>query len=126
MFYHLKIIIRNLQQQGLYAWINMSGLSVSLTAVILIMLWVNDEVSFDRFHKHGKDIYLTLSSFYSGVYWTASSPAIAPAGIAEIPEVENACRVYDDADVKFLKYNDNILTDIRGSLVDFKKTEQFA
>ena len=125
MYYHLKIIFRNLQRQGLYSRINIAGLSVSLATVILITLWVNDELSFDKFHKHGKDIYLTLSSFYSGVYWTASAPPLATAGIAEIPEVENACRVYDDSDVKYLKFNDNTLTDIRGSLVDLSFFSMF-
>jgi len=125
MYYHLKIIFRNLQRQGLYSRINIAGLSVSLATVILITLWVNDELSFDKFHKHGKDIYLTLSSFYSGVYWTASAPPLATAGIAEIPEVENACRAYDDSDVKYLKFNDNTLTDIRGSLVDLSFFSMF-
>jgi hypothetical protein len=117
MYYHLKIIIRNLRHNGLYSWINIVGLAVSLTTAILVMLWVKDELRFDKFHKRGKDIYLTLSSFYSGVYWTSSAPPLAPAGIAEIPEVENACRVYD-ANVTFLKHDENVLTDLRGSIVD--------
>ena len=118
MFYHLKIMMRNLRHQRLYAWINIAGLSVSLAAVIFITLWVYDELSFDKFHNRGKDIYLALSSYYSGVYWTTSAPPLGPAGIAEMPEVENACRIFDDTDVSFLKHNDNILTDIRGSVVD--------
>ena len=50
MFYNLNIILRNLRRNGLYSVINIAGLAVSLTAVILIMLWVRDELSFDKFH----------------------------------------------------------------------------
>jgi len=117
MFYNLKITLRNLSKNRLYSIINITGLAVSLAAVIFITMWVYDELSFDKFHKRGKDIYLTVSSYYSGVYWDVSAPPLGPAGIAEIPEVENACRIFD-TDVKFLKYKQNILTDIRGSIVD--------
>ena len=65
MYYHLKIIIRNLRRNGLYSWINIAGLAVCLATVILVTLWVNDELRLDKFHKRAKDIYLTLSSFYS-------------------------------------------------------------
>ena len=118
MFYHLKIIIRNLLNNGFYSVINIAGLAVSLTAVILILFWIQNELSFDKFHERSKDIQLVLSSYYSGTYWTYSSPAIAPAAINEIPEIENACRISEWTNVQFLKYNENVLTEINSSMVD--------
>ena len=64
MYYHLKIIIRNLRRNGLYSWINISGLAVCLATVILVTLWVNDELRFDKFHKRGKDIHHCSDAFY--------------------------------------------------------------
>ena len=61
MFYHLKIILRNLRSGGLYSVINLTGLTVSITACILIMLWVLDEWSYDRFYDRAGDIYAVIS-----------------------------------------------------------------
>ena len=121
MFYNLKIAIRNLRRNGLYSVINVAGLAVSLTAVILIMLWVNDEMSFNKFHKRSKDIYLTISSFDRGdkqIYWNVTSSPLVHAGIAEIPEVENACRIYQYWEKEFLRYNENTLSNVSSSMVD--------
>ena len=63
MYYHLKIIIRNLRRNGLYSWINIAGLAVCLATVILVTLWVNDELRFDKFHKLGKDIHHCTDAF---------------------------------------------------------------
>ncbi len=49
---YLKIALRNLQRNTIYSFINVSGLAVGIACSILIMLWVWDEVSFDRFHKN--------------------------------------------------------------------------
>ena len=89
-----KIILRNLFRKGWeYSWINIAGLAVSLTVIILIMLWVWDEMSFDRFHHRSKDIYQTNVKFkIVDEYWNLACGPLAFAAKNEIPEVENACR----------------------------------
>ena len=57
MLYNLKHAIRNLRRNGFYSVINMTGLAVSLAACILIMLWVWDELSYDKFHCNADRIY---------------------------------------------------------------------
>jgi ABC-type antimicrobial peptide transport system permease subunit len=54
---YLKITYRNLIRQKGYTFINLSGLILGLSASILIFLWVFNEFSVDRFHKHGSNIY---------------------------------------------------------------------
>ncbi len=49
---YLKIAIRNLQRNSVYSFINIAGLAVGIACSILIMLWVWDEVSYNRFHKN--------------------------------------------------------------------------
>jgi putative ABC transport system permease protein len=48
---YFKTAFRNLARNKVYSFINMAGLSMGLGCAILIMLYVKDEVSFDRFHK---------------------------------------------------------------------------
>ena len=90
----LKITLRNLFHKGWeYSWINIVGMAVGLTAVILIMLWVWDEMSFDRFHKRSKDIYQTNVQILSmDRYGNFACAPLAFAAKEQIPEIENACR----------------------------------
>ena len=74
--YHLKIAIRNLRRNGLYSIINITGLAVSLAAVILIMLWVWDELNFDKIGKRPDNIFLmemNVKNNENNQYWTQTS-----------------------------------------------------
>ncbi len=122
LFYHLKIALRNLRANGIYSAINVGGLAVSLAVCILIMFWIRDERSFDKFHKRYKDIYMTVASFETGgspQYWGIASAALAPAAKTEIPEIENACRIFTYmTSTSFLKSDDKIFNDIGCCAVD--------
>jgi putative ABC transport system permease protein len=48
----LKIAFRNILRSKVYSFINIFGLSIGITCSILILLWVHDELSFDRFHPN--------------------------------------------------------------------------
>lgn len=52
LFNYLKIAIRNLKRNSIYSFINITGLGVGITCSVLILLWVWNEVSYDRFHKN--------------------------------------------------------------------------
>ena len=53
----MKIAFRNLMKYKFISFINLFGLSVGIACSILILLWVSDEVSFNRFHENYKNIY---------------------------------------------------------------------
>ncbi|MFM8834546.1 MAG: ABC transporter permease, partial [Cytophagales bacterium] len=55
LYSNLKIIIR--QFKNVYAVLNLVGLSVGLTAFILIFLWVKEEISYDNFHTDYSKIF---------------------------------------------------------------------
>lgn len=58
---------RNLKRNKIYSFINIAGLTIGLACAMLIMLYVKDEVSFDRFHKNVNSIYRIVSKAkYSG------------------------------------------------------------
>ncbi len=64
---NLRFTIRNLLRYKVYSIINIFGLAVGMTCVILIYLWVQDELSFDRFNANIEDIYrIVQTQYYTG------------------------------------------------------------
>ena len=58
---YFKIAWRNLTRNKIYSFINIAGLSIGLACAMLIVLYVKDEVSYDRFHKNVNNIYRITS-----------------------------------------------------------------
>jgi putative ABC transport system permease protein len=54
---YLKTALRNLSRNKAYSFINVAGLSIGLACAMLIILYVKDEVSYDRFHKNVNNVY---------------------------------------------------------------------
>ena len=95
---YIKISFRKFTRQKFYSLLNIFGLATGMATVILIMLFVMDELSYDRFHRHEKDLYRVVENqYYSGqpVFPVAVTPGpLAEAMKAEFPEVEMATRVH--------------------------------
>lgn len=90
---YLKIALRNIRRHIGYSFINIFGLAVGMTCCLLIMLWVIDELSYDRFHENANHIYrVEQDQFYSGsVFHVNVTPYPMAEGLkAEIPEVKYA------------------------------------
>jgi putative ABC transport system permease protein len=62
---HFKIAFRTLLKFKGYAFINLLGLALGLTAGILIMIYVLDETSYDTFHAKGDRMYRITTAFYA-------------------------------------------------------------
>jgi ABC-type antimicrobial peptide transport system permease subunit len=54
---YLLVTFRSLLKNGFYSFINISGLALGITCSILILLWVADETSFDKFHPKADRLY---------------------------------------------------------------------
>ena len=59
----IKVAIRNLMNRKFYSIINILGLAIGLTCTILIALFVQNELSYDKHHKNHKRIYRLESHF---------------------------------------------------------------
>jgi len=70
---YLKIAFRNIVRHKAFAAINIAGLAIGMACSIFILLWVQNELSYDRFHKNAKDIYRVVSSL--GDFKVAVNPA---------------------------------------------------
>ncbi len=101
--YHLKIAIRNLRRNGIYSGINIVGLAISLAAFILIMLWVWDELSYDRFHRYADRIY-QVNTHVDKMSMEVTPFPLGDAMMQDMPSVENCCRLAS-VELSFLEYN---------------------
>lgn len=90
----LLIAFRNFQREQIYAFINVSGLTVGLLCSIFIFLWVTDEIRFDRFHKDADRIFRVMENFnYTNdeIYTYEALPVpLAEKLQTEFAEVEHA------------------------------------
>ncbi|MCG6912750.1 ABC transporter permease, partial [bacterium BMS3Abin03] len=59
---YIKVAIRNLKKYKGYSFINILGLSVGMACTILILLWVQDELSYDRFLPDSDRLYRVIDS----------------------------------------------------------------
>src|SRR5664279_3870652 len=95
----LKVAFRSLFRQKGYTLINIVGLSVGLASSIIIFMFVFEELNYDRFFIHSKNIYRAYlkanigSSVSNGAYTPAP---MAAAMKSDFPEVLQSARVTDN------------------------------
>jgi putative ABC transport system permease protein len=92
---YILIALRNLRNNRLYAFLNIAGLAVGLACGVLVLLWVADELKYDKFHTNLPNIYqIKQNQTQGGVTHTfdALPGPLGPALVAEMPEIRRACR----------------------------------
>ncbi len=120
---YLKIAVRNFVKHKLYSFINICGLAIGLACALFILLWVRDEISFDRFHKNADVIYRMNWDFKfnnnEGI-GPGTPPPLASALTNEIPEVVAATRVFPVSKM-IVRYEDKFFNEplIRGVDANF-------
>jgi ABC-type antimicrobial peptide transport system permease subunit len=92
---YLKIALRQLQKNTTFSVINIAGLAIGMAAVILLLLWIQNEVSYDQFHEKGDRIY----ELWNRAKWDDKlecwpvTPKIAAKTLAtQFPEIEKVIR----------------------------------
>ncbi|WP_221622247.1 ABC transporter permease [Larkinella rosea] len=111
---YFKTAWRNLLKNQFYSLINMTGLTAGLAVGMLILLWVQDELSFDRFHQKVNQIYRLENEVGTGTskqIWTTTVAPIAEMGKKEVPEIKEAVRITDGSLYTLYKYQDKSFSD---------------
>ena len=106
---YFKIALRNIKKHKGYSFINIAGLSVGIACCILILLWIQDELSYDEFHQNAHHIYriTRTESRESGKIKIPMTYAnVAPLLKEEYPGVENYVRFGREYRA-FVKYDNN-------------------
>lgn len=110
MFSHLfKIAFRNIYRQKGYSFINISGLAIGLSFSILILLWIQDELSYDTFHNNIENIYqIEENQYYNGERFHVNVTPFPSAPVLEdeIPEILETARYMPWLGEMYVRHND--------------------
>lgn len=88
--------IRNISRNKGFTFINVSGLAIGLASSLLILLWIQEELSYDRFHRNAGNIYrVEEDQFYSGERYhvTVTPHPSGPVWKEKIPEIVEQTRI---------------------------------
>lgn len=114
---YLKIALRNIRRNKVYSFINVVGLTVGIASSVLILLWVANELSYDRFHKNADDIYRIVGDdSLLGKMATTCGP-LAEYMKDNFPSVVNATRYMPYAGSPF-RYQNKLLNVTKGAFAD--------
>jgi putative ABC transport system permease protein len=95
---YFTLALRNLRKRKVYSFINIAGLSIGMAVCLVILRYVDFELSYDRFHENAEQIYRTTKSFYqNGEYrgtGIISGYAEGPLLRADLPEVKTYVRTH--------------------------------
>jgi putative ABC transport system permease protein len=93
---YFKVIWRNLGKNKLFSFINITGLSIGIASCIFIFLYVQNELSFDKFNIKANQVYRLTEVLHlpdENNARAVTSPPMAPALAANFPEVLKAVRI---------------------------------
>jgi putative ABC transport system permease protein len=113
---YFKVALRTIQRNKLFSFINIAGLTIGLTCMVLLVLWVQDEVGYDQFHKDIDRIYMVASHVKkSHVEYIkpACVPGAGPLLEETFPEIEESSRFLYGSRTYVFRYGDKILTEYR-------------
>jgi len=111
---YIKIALRNIKRHSTYSILNISGMAIGMACTILILLWVQDEWSYDRHFKNADNLYRVIENQNpSGGEVTplgVAPVAVAPAMKEEYPEIIRSSRFSSWPEA--LKKGDEVIDEI--------------
>ncbi|MBK9357131.1 MAG: ABC transporter permease [Bacteroidales bacterium] len=110
MIHFLRNTLRIFRRNAVYTFINLTGLSIGLAAGILILLYVFNELSYDRFHRNGNDIYRVNMIFTNpdGSFPSYTIPAaVGPSLATNFPVIRSMARITMPSDGYFTQGETN-------------------
>lgn len=125
---YMKVALRSLFKNRLYTGINLAGLSIGLAVGLLMLLWTQDELTYDNFHPDSERIFRENAHLTTGgktQSWAAVPAPHALYALQEIPEVEKAVRIDGDSDHPVFRYGSHSQVEKKGAFVDSSFFEVF-
>jgi putative ABC transport system permease protein len=117
---YLKVALRNLWKHKGYSFINIAGLAVGMACTLFILLWVQDELSYDRFHAKAKGLYRVEQEQEGGqgrFHVNVTPYPMGPGLKAEIPEIKDVARIARPGTF-VVRYGENAFYESRTMAVD--------
>ncbi|MEO6637320.1 MAG: ABC transporter permease [Ginsengibacter sp.] len=115
---YFKTAWRSLWRNKTTTLISVTGLSVGMTAAVLIFVWVQNEINFDNYHKDADNIYrLTTNLEAHGWIWETTPLLLADAAKEEVPDIEKTTRLYQ-GEMPVFNINNNLSLERNCAYVD--------
>jgi ABC-type antimicrobial peptide transport system permease subunit len=108
---YFKIAFRNLSRNKGFTFLNITGLVVGMAGAMLIGLWIMREVSVDRFHENGEQIYQAWNrDKVDGEIWcwTTTPKPLGPVLVQDYPEINKVARYSDAGNLVYKKAANNL------------------
>ena len=120
---YITMALRNLIKHKGFSFINIAGLSIGISCCLLLALYIQDEMSYDKHHTDVNNIYRIITEFHNDKgldRLQTASPPIALGMRDDLPEVENAARMLNPPGVaeNLIKYGSSIFYIPKGYLAD--------
>ena len=118
---YFKVALRNITRYKFYAAINILGMTIGLTACLVIILYIADELSYDKFHRNAERIYqVGLHGKIGGqdLHVATTCPPMGPALVDEIPEVESSTRIASYFGQPSFKVDEKVFAESKVFFVD--------
>lgn len=113
-----RIAWRRLRQNKAANFLSIAGLSVGMSAALLIFLWVQNELSYDSYHPKANRVY-RITSYLTDVNWVWTSTPL-PASVAirqQLPEVEKTTCIRNARNMA-VHIDDQFFTEKNGAYID--------
>jgi len=126
---YIKSAWRNIVRHKFISAINISGLAIGLTCCLLILAYIINELSYDRFNANADRTYRVTRIFYDGngaenLHLSAVAPPFGPLLKTAFPDIEKITRLYPAGTVS-LKYNDKLFNEHDSYFADENFTRIF-
>ena len=112
---YFKIAFRNLMKYKFISFINLFGLTIGLTCCLLILTYILNEISYDKYNKNAERIYRVTRTFNNedGVvsfYFSTISPPFGYYLPTDFPEIEKMTRLLNNGTTP-LRYKDKLINE---------------
>lgn len=113
------IALRNIKRNKVFSFINITGLAIGMAACLLIILWVRDELSFNRFHRNVEDVYLVVNERvnHRGEFFQSTPVPLAEPLKNDYPEIAKVVRFQFRSEL-IVRHGENVFSDWKGAYVD--------
>lgn len=118
---YFKVAFRNLWRNKGYSAINIFGLATGLATCLVIILFITDELSYDRFYKNADRIYRINSDITFGgsnLHFTMTSDMMGQLLKKDYPQVEEYTRIYTNEGDKLIKKGNEFIDEFKIAYAD--------
>ncbi|MCP4726958.1 MAG: FtsX-like permease family protein [bacterium] len=108
---YFKISLRNIKKNKITSMINIFGLALGISCCLIIFLYLQNELTYDRYHERSDQIYRISGTYVTSgepIRFAPASPAIGPRLVEEYPEFEESARIFSIQTVLFKNHENNI------------------